>query len=243
MPKLIFLILRVESDETFHFSLIVGNGPTGTYGFLTSFGYEFNILDPNELLPASFYTVDTVTMGASFNHCLTIESCAPPHNIQSVTAGTGVANKTTNTCVSYTAPSSNFCGIDEFTVVVQNAQGIEKTVCIGVFVNDPPVAVNDAFTYVPNQSGQDLDVLNTGTADSDPASCDEISIQSAGTNGTGGQTQQGGTVTVNNNGTPNNPDDDFIDYTPPSGYSGPDQFEYIIIMLLILDIAIKISLT
>ncbi len=37
-----------------------------------------------------------------------------------------------------------------------------------------------------------------------------------------------GTVTINNNGTPNNPSDDIMTYTPNPNYNGPDSFDYTI---------------
>nr|WP_299346562.1 gliding motility-associated C-terminal domain-containing protein [Allomuricauda sp.] len=35
-----------------------------------------------------------------------------------------------------------------------------------------------------------------------------------------------GTVSINNNGTPNNPTDDIVTYTPDADYNGPDSFNY-----------------
>ena len=37
-----------------------------------------------------------------------------------------------------------------------------------------------------------------------------------------------GTVTLNDNGTPGDTSDDFVEYTPPAGYVGSDSFGYTI---------------
>lgn len=90
--------------------------------------------------------------------------------------------------------------------------------------NQPPVAVNDADVTAINTALQ-VDVL---VNDFDPEG-EDITLQSAGTdpnNPIGGGTLQGGSVSVNNNGTPGDPTDDFIDYTPPSNFIGQDTFYY-----------------
>ncbi|MCB9297817.1 MAG: tandem-95 repeat protein [Lewinellaceae bacterium] len=90
--------------------------------------------------------------------------------------------------------------------------------------NQPPVAVDDADVTAINTAIQ-VDVL---VNDFDPEG-ENITLQTAGVNPlnpTGGGTLQGGSVSVNNNGTPGDPTDDFIDYTPPSNFIGQDTFYY-----------------
>ncbi|WP_319549397.1 FG-GAP-like repeat-containing protein [Desulfogranum marinum] len=41
-------------------------------------------------------------------------------------------------------------------------------------------------------------------------------------------TSEGGIAIINDNGSPSDPNDDFIDYTPPASFSGTDTFDYII---------------
>ena len=41
-------------------------------------------------------------------------------------------------------------------------------------------------------------------------------------------TANGGTTAINDNGTPGDPTDDFIDYTPATGFAGTDTFTYTI---------------
>ena len=39
---------------------------------------------------------------------------------------------------------------------------------------------------------------------------------------------QGGSASIDDNGTPGDPSDDFIQYTPAAGFSGTDSFDYTI---------------
>ncbi|MDH3711864.1 MAG: FG-GAP-like repeat-containing protein, partial [Cyclobacteriaceae bacterium] len=80
-----------------------------------------------------------------------------------------------------------------------------------------PNAVNDSYTVSMNSSNNALDVMDN---DSDPNGENlTLSLPSA-------VTANGGTVTVNNNSTPGDPTDDFIDYTPANGFFGVDNFDY-----------------
>ncbi|WP_167505890.1 FG-GAP-like repeat-containing protein [Desulfosediminicola flagellatus] len=82
----------------------------------------------------------------------------------------------------------------------------------------PPLAVNDS-------ARTDIDTAITVevlTNDYDPNN-DTMTITAVQS-----PTDQGGIATINDNGSPNNPDDDFIDYTPLGGFSGTDTFTYTI---------------
>ncbi|NNE29807.1 MAG: T9SS type A sorting domain-containing protein [Saprospiraceae bacterium] len=101
------------------------------------------------------------------------------------------------------------------SVFIQNGKG-----------NNSIVALDDATSTEVNQSIP-VDVLNMGIPDYDPNPGDQILIMTAGLNSTNDNaTEKGGTVTINRNGTPTNPTDDFIDYTPPADYVGKDKFTY-----------------
>jgi hypothetical protein len=82
--------------------------------------------------------------------------------------------------------------------------------------NLPPVAVDDSATTALNTSVNVLVLSN----DYDPDS-DLLAIDSK-TDG------ENGSVTLENNGTPGNTNDDFLTYTPNTGYSGQDTFTYTI---------------
>ena len=62
-------------------------------------------------------------------------------------------------------------------------------------------------------------------ADSDGYTLYLISV---GTDLVNGRSVNGGTAIINNNGTSDDPTDDFVDYTPPSNFIGDDSFMYAI---------------
>ncbi len=83
-----------------------------------------------------------------------------------------------------------------------------------VVENASPVARDDSATTLQN-TPVDIDVLANDTdADGDPLT---LSIAEAPNNGT---------VSVNDNNTDTDPSDDFVTYTPNTGFSGTDQFVY-----------------
>jgi len=88
-----------------------------------------------------------------------------------------------------------------------------------------PIAVNDTITGSQN-SPLNIDVLNIGVdSDSDG---DDIWPSQAGTQGTDGTSFAGGTLTVNDNGTPIDLTDDIIIYVPSTGFYGLDSAYYIL---------------
>ena len=91
-----------------------------------------------------------------------------------------------------------------------------------------PIAIDDNLTVFQNTAAT-IDVLNIGINDFDFES-DTIEILQAGNNAAinDNQSFQGGTLSINNNGTPADPRDDYVDYTPPLNFIGFDSFRYII---------------
>ena len=89
-----------------------------------------------------------------------------------------------------------------------------------------PVAVDDNLQGTAN-AVTIIDVLNIGV-DSDQDG-DDFGPESVGTDFQNGLTASGGTVVVNDNGTPNFLGDDFIQYTPLSGWSGLDSTYYVLL--------------
>ncbi len=80
----------------------------------------------------------------------------------------------------------------------------------------PPDA-NDDTASTFEDTATTIDVLANDTdPDGDPQTI--ISVDSP--------TTQGGTASINDNGTPGDPSDDSIDYTPPAGFVGTDTFTY-----------------
>ncbi len=89
-----------------------------------------------------------------------------------------------------------------------------------------PVALNDT-AYTGTNQAINIDVLHLGIDDYDP-NFDDFWIIGAGTETWPYNTQtfNGGSAVVNKNGTPNNYLDDYIVYTPPTNFTGVDQFKY-----------------
>lgn len=93
--------------------------------------------------------------------------------------------------------------------------------------NTSPTALDDEDVTLAD-TPITIDILAKGTADNDPEN-DNLTITSVGTDVMNNeQTEEGGTVTINRNGTLTDPTDDYVDYTPASGFIGVDKFQYII---------------
>ncbi len=108
------------------------------------------------------------------------------------------------------APAATFKGTATFTYVVEDGNGGTDTATVTVTVTDgPPVAANDTAT-VGYAGTTTIDVLgNDRDPNGDPFTIDAIS------------TPTRGTAVLNSDGR-------RIDYTAPTGYSGPATFTYTI---------------
>ena len=84
-------------------------------------------------------------------------------------------------------------------------------------VNDTPQAINDNDNTTQNIAII-IDVLNNDNLGDMPTSITTVDAITA----------QNGSATINNNGTPADPSDDFIDYAPAIGFGGTDTFTYTI---------------
>ena len=92
----------------------------------------------------------------------------------------------------------------------------------GVF-NTAPVANDDAALVVENSTNVVIDVKadNGNGVDTDPEG-DPLSIVGVSV------PDEGGTVVINDNGTPVDTTDDFVEYTPASDFTGVETFTYVI---------------
>ncbi|MUH38264.1 Ig-like domain-containing protein, partial [Zobellia amurskyensis] len=100
------------------------------------------------------------------------------------------------------------------------------TVTVNVGVNSLPTAQDDEVSVAQDTSNNSIDVLanNDNGPDSfggDGPNSGAITLPST-------STTNGGTVSVDNNGTALDPTDDTVLYTPAASYSGPDSFTYTI---------------
>ncbi len=124
--------------------------------------------------------------------------------------------------------NATYAQICNETIVYRRSGGDCGTFLKGGIGNSEPIAYDDAETTPVNQSLQ-IDVLNAGVSDSDPEEEDVLTITSVGTDFMNNQvTEMGGSVSINNNGTADNPSDDFVDYVPAPEFTGTDEFQYVI---------------
>ena len=131
----------------------------------------------------------------------------------------GTPGDTSDDFIDFT-PAPNFNGIDTFTYTIEDNDGETSTATVTVTitgVNDTPLAVDDNSTTVED-TPLVIDVMSNDNLGDEPTSI--VSVDAIST--------EGGSVVINNNGTPGNTGDDFIDFTPASGFVGTDSFTYTI---------------
>jgi len=111
-----------------------------------------------------------------------------------------------DTCFTYT-PDSGFVGMDTLTAVVCDQAGVCDTVVvvINVFLNDPPIAVDDTVAVVSGTTMTIDNLANDVDPNGDPLTTTVVSANN-------------GTAVINSNGT--------IDYTPDPNFCGVDTIFY-----------------
>ncbi|MGK4567263.1 Ig-like domain-containing protein [Flavobacterium sp. 3HN19-14] len=134
----------------------------------------------------------------------------------------GTPNYPVDDTFTYT-PNLNFHGTDVFTYTIADSDGQTSTATVTVTVisdptGDVPSAVNDTRT-TDEDVAISIDVLTNDDFGGDGHSTGAIIVATQPANGT---------AVLNNNGTPNNPADDTILYTPNPNYFGNDSFTYTI---------------
>ncbi|MCB4809693.1 Ig-like domain-containing protein, partial [Tamlana sp. 62-3] len=130
----------------------------------------------------------------------------------------GTPNDPTDDTIDYT-PNADYNGPDQITYQICDADGDCETAVVDITVNsvnDVPTTVDDTAS-VNEDDTVNIVVLDDDSFGGDGASTGTITITSGASNGT---------ATVNDGGTPNDPTDDTIDYTPNADYNGPDQITY-----------------
>ncbi|MGB7444257.1 MAG: Ig-like domain-containing protein [Coleofasciculaceae cyanobacterium] len=144
---------------------------------------------------------------------LTISLLTAPVNGIAQINNNGTVNNPNDDFIQY-IPSPNYLGNDQFTYQVEDERGNIDTAVVNITVNAVPIANNDSAS-TNQETAVEIDVLNNDSdVDGDALS---LSIDLQANNGT---------AQVNDNGTPNNPADDLITYTPEDGFFGTDQFTY-----------------
>ncbi|GJM30512.1 MAG: hypothetical protein DHS20C17_31470 [Cyclobacteriaceae bacterium] len=130
----------------------------------------------------------------------------------------GTPNDPTDDTINY-VPDTNFSGNDSFTYQICDANGDCDQATVNVVVNavnDLPVAIDDN-PATNEDMAVNIDVLNNDNFGSDGPSTGSISIVTGASNGT---------ASIDDNGTPNDPTDDTINYTPDANFNGNDSFTY-----------------
>lgn len=125
----------------------------------------------------------------------------------------GTPNDPTDDVVTYT-PNPDYNGPDSFDYTVCNASGDCSTATVNIDVLPIVDAFDDSVTTVED-TPIDIDILAN---DNDIPTIGTITVTDP----------SNGTVIINDNGTPNDPSDDFVTYTPDSGFIGTDSFDYTI---------------
>ena len=149
-----------------------------------------------------------------------INITADPTNGVATVNDNSTPNDPTDDTIDYT-PDSGFNGIDQLTYQITDANGDTSTANVNITVdavNNLPVADNET-AVTDEEVAVNIDVTNGDDFGLDGASTGTISVTTPANNGT---------ATVNDNGTPTDPTDDTIDYTPGKDFSGTDNFEYTI---------------
>ncbi|MFH4965171.1 Ig-like domain-containing protein, partial [Gaetbulibacter sp. M235] len=148
----------------------------------------------------------------------TITIVTPASNGTATVNDNGTPADPTDDTIDYT-PDPNYNGLDSFTYEICDSNGDCDTATVSITVNavnDQPNAIDDNISIGLNSS-TNIDVLANDDFGGDGPSTGTITIVTLPANGT---------ATVNDNGTPNDPTDDTVDYIPNVNYSGPDSFTY-----------------
>ncbi|PHQ60212.1 MAG: hypothetical protein COC08_07685 [Maribacter sp.] len=123
----------------------------------------------------------------------------------------GTPNDPTDDSVTYT-PNPNYNGPDSFDYTVCNTFGACSTATVTINVLPIVDAIDDSIATNQNIL-VDIDIL-----------ANDNDLPTTGTLTTTNPTN--GTVVIDDNGTPTDPSDDSVTYTPNTGYIGTDTFTY-----------------
>ncbi|WP_424100227.1 Ig-like domain-containing protein [Moorena producens] len=147
---------------------------------------------------------------------LNIAIVSNPSNGNAVVNNNGTPDNPSDDFISYT-PNPNTNGNDSFTYQVNDGNGGIDTATVNLTINP----VNDA-----PEAGDDSATTDEDTAVSINVLENDIDIEGDSLTLAIVSNPSNGSVVVNNNGTPSNPTDDFISYTPNPNTNGNDSFSY-----------------
>ena len=129
--------------------------------------------------------------------------------------------------IKYT-PKAGFTGTDTFDYTITDVTGDASTATVTVTVTQPsPLGyAPDTATVDQDSTDNEIDVMANDSDDAGFGPTDTRFLIESVDHLTG-TTAQGGTVTLNTKGTPNDTSDDVINYTPRAGFVGTDTFNYV----------------
>ncbi len=151
--------------------------------------------------------VGTITVDAATNGTATVNDGGTP-------------NDPTDDTIDFT-PDDDFNGDATVNYTITDANGDTSSATVNVTVNpvnDDPSASNDTATVNEDSGVNNITVLDNDDFGGDGAGVGTITVDAA-TNGT---------ATVNDGGTPNDPTDDTIDFTPDDDFNGDATVNYTI---------------
>ncbi|WP_047419764.1 gliding motility-associated C-terminal domain-containing protein [Cellulophaga sp. Hel_I_12] len=159
----------------------------------------------------SFVVIDILTNDTDVPNSGTLTTSSPANGSVTIDDN-GTPNDPSDDRVTYT-PNPDFNGADSFTYTVCNALGDCSTATVTIDVlpildtNDDVVSINEnQIIVIDNWDVNDNDLPSSGTF-----------TTTSPTNGR---------IVIDTNGTPNNPSDDIVTYTPNNGFVGTDTFQY-----------------
>ena len=131
---------------------------------------------------------------------------------------------TINSDGSYTfVPAANYNGsVPLITYTITDGNGGTASANLNLTinpVNDLPLAVDDTVELIKNTSAEVIEILVNDDFGGDGPSNGSVILSAPALNGS---------ASVNDNGTPNDPTDDYVVYTPNTGYVGTDEIKYVI---------------
>ena len=156
------------------------------------------------------------TMGGDGLGSVTLTT--PPINGTAVINDNGTPTDPTDDFLTYT-PAPDFNGTDVLTYTITDTDGSTSTATVTFTINpvdDVPTAANDTAT-VTEDSSVDVPVLTNDTMGGDGLG--SVTLTTPPINGT---------AVINDNGTPTDPTDDFLTYTPAPDFNGTDVLTYTI---------------
>ncbi|MFK7772199.1 MAG: Ig-like domain-containing protein [Saprospiraceae bacterium] len=187
----------------------------------------FTVSNTNTI-PSGIINMDTISINQPiYINVLDNDSDVENNNLF-VTINTHPTNGTVsvqpNGLILYT-PNADFLGNDSFTYDLCD-DGCPSACSNGIVVNvnvfnRPPIAIDD-YDSTEINTPVTINVLEN---DIEPDG-GTIELISAGTEASNNTTNQGGILSIDDNGTPLDATDDQIIYTPLTGYLGVDTFTY-----------------